>query len=822
MISRSRAGLAFVTVLIGSVLSTAGLAEDPAVHVLEPGFRARLLPSELTNINGVSFGPDGALYALMYDGKVHRLTDTDGDGLQDTTEPYWDRTPLVSPIAMAWGPDGALYVSSHRKVSRLVDSDGDGRGDHEEVVADGWPQVPSGSGLVDAMGLAFDEEGRLHLGLGCADFTNPYLLKDGRPGYRRDAETGTILRFAADFGSREILATGLRFTYALKFNRAGDLFATDQEGETWLPGGNPLDEIDHIQAGRHYGWPPRHPEYLPDVADEPPVVGFRPQHQSACGLVFNEPAKGGARFGPESWAGDAFVALYSRGRVNRVTLVKTPAGYVAADRPFATFNRMPTDVAISPDGALYVALHSGAPDWGTGPQGPGTIVRIDAAEGAERAPRAAFAWPVSPIEVRLVFAGSAPDADALVRLAGTPIDFGVHARAGDRFEAYKPPYKAVEAQQAAPRGSLTVAGARIDPELDPSTVVLATDPHPQDATYVLRLPPLQGVEGGPEAPPLDLEYSFAGVEANWEPAPDAAPAPLSLWWPHLDPDVTHRLTAGSRLHAAQRRALAEPGTLALRTLVRLPQGASLTLNAGGSLRLEEGTLAGEDGVLADEGRRMTFTAPGPDAGELFVIVATGGTPDGPPTLHAAYHTAADPMPRPLPLDAFRLPWAPPAPPPSATVPEAASALAGGDPAKGEAIFFSEEARCSSCHRVGGKGGLVGPDLSNLRERSLASVAHDIQEPSATIHPDYVPYTVSLKDGRVLAGVVRADGPDALKVIDTNAQETRVARAEIEEIRPSATSIMPVGLAGVIGEQRLKDLLAYLTTRPAAEGTKPTK
>jgi putative heme-binding domain-containing protein len=178
-------------------------------------------------------------------------------------------------------------------------------------------------------------------------------------------------------------------------------------------------------------------------------------------------------------------------------------------------------------------------------------------------------------------------------------------------------------------------------------------------------------------------------------------------------------------------------------------------------------------------------------------------------LHAAYHTPDDPTPRPLPLDAFRLPWAPPAPPPSSAEPEAAPALAGGDPARGEAIFFGDQAKCSTCHRIDGQGADVGPDLSNLREKSLASVARDIAEPSATIHPDYVPYTVSLHDGRVLAGIVRSDGPDALRVIDTNAQETRVTRAEIEEIRPTATSIMPVGLGGAIGEQALKDLLAYL-------------
>ena len=42
----------------------------------------------------------------------------------------------------------------------------------------------------------------------------------------------------------------------LAFNEAGDLFCTDQEGETWCPDGNPLDELNRILPGHNYGFPP--------------------------------------------------------------------------------------------------------------------------------------------------------------------------------------------------------------------------------------------------------------------------------------------------------------------------------------------------------------------------------------------------------------------------------------------------------------------------------------------------------------------------------------------------------------------------------------
>src|SRR5207249_359569 len=160
----------------------------------------------------------------------------------------------------------------------------------------GWKELPHG---VDALGVVLDKEGSVYFGLGCADYTNPYLLdKEGKAHYDIKSERGTILKVSPDFKKRQIIATGIRFPVGLAFNRHDDLFATDQEGATWLPNGNPFDELLHIHKGVHYGFPPRHPKHLPDVIDEPSVFDYGPQHQSTCGLCFNEPIKpGGPIFG---------------------------------------------------------------------------------------------------------------------------------------------------------------------------------------------------------------------------------------------------------------------------------------------------------------------------------------------------------------------------------------------------------------------------------------------------------------------------------------------------------------------------------------------
>ena len=454
------------------------------VHLLVPGFTVQELPVKLSNQNNLRFAPDGSLTTLGYDGKVWRLRDTDGDGLEDTAEPFWDQPTLSVPVGMAWSTQG-LYVSSRGKISLLRDTDGDGRADTEEVVVSGWPATDVASGGVDASAVTLDPAGNLHFGLLVADYSNAYRLrkrKDLKPEekawlaahgqaaegdpeeqvslYDLGSPRGTIQRFSPRTKTLTTLATGIRVPYALAFNRAGDLFNTDQEGETWMPDGNPLDELNHIVTGRNYGFPPRHEKWLPDLVSEPPVVGFGPQHESTCGLVFNEPrgplnahvptatdaapadapapppvpsknsagrpAKAGppapplppggnaARsrtplpaapaqglFGPKWWEGDAFVAGESRGKIWRVRLVKTPHGYVGKPYTIARLSMLTLDLAISPKGDLYVCCHSGPPDWGTGPQGEGKIFKITYSD--TNAPQPVVVWPANPTEVRVAF-----------------------------------------------------------------------------------------------------------------------------------------------------------------------------------------------------------------------------------------------------------------------------------------------------------------------------------------------------------------------------------------------------------------------------------
>jgi putative heme-binding domain-containing protein len=801
-------------------------AAEPVIRMLVPGFTVRELPVKLTNINDVLYAADGRVFAAGYDGRIHVLRDSDGDGLEDKVEEFWYEPTLRTPLGMALAPEG-LYVVANSKIVLLKDTDGDGRADQEEVVVSGWARDDGiTGGGVDALGIAIDRENNLYFSLGCASFANPYRMKDGKAHYDITSERGTILKVSPDRKKREIFCTGYRFGINMAFNRHGDLFATDQEGETWLPNGNPLDELNHIRPGKHYGFPPRHPEHLPDVVDEPPVVTFGPQHQSTCGLTFNEPVSvKGQTFGPSSWNGDAFVCGFSRGKLWRVQLVKTPQGYVGQQSLIAQSRMMLFDAALSPRGDLLVSCHVGPPDWGVGPQGEGKLFKISYT--GESLPQPVLTWPNSPIEVRVAFDRSLPSgADEVAKLlSGMQIEYGEHVRAADRFEILKPPYEVVKQQEKTPRGKLPVVAARLSE--DRRTLILTTHPHPQPVHYALSLPMALVDPATDAAATIELDYTLHGVEAEWSDGKKGQRDNerrddkrfWRTWLPDITPTVWVPLTNGSADHQRFLERLANGGSLSIRTRLGPDDGAakySIESTLEFSYQSGEGTSvsAGEE----SDSYVTTALAIGrpDDTLNLRFEIPTARLSPGKRNFRALVHDGRAGEYRALPLESMFVPWAPAAVTPAASKESVTNQDRAGNPGRGKEIFFGSVAQCGACHTMHGEGAKLGPDLSNLSHRDRASILRDIVKPSAVINPDYVSYTANLRDGRTFTGVLRPEGPDKLRVLDSNAKETLIAVADVEQLLPAKTSVMPDGIDKKLTAEQLDDLLAFVRQTPPAQ------
>jgi putative membrane-bound dehydrogenase-like protein len=128
-----------------------------------------------------------------------------------------------------------------------------------------------------------------------------------------------------------------------------------------------------------------------------------------------------------------------------------------------------------------------------------------------------------------------------------------------------------------------------------------------------------------------------------------------------------------------------------------------------------------------------------------------------------------------------------------------------DLALGRAVFAKT---CQQCHTLYGSGGKVGPDITGSNRANLDYLLENILDPSAVIPNEYKATVLTLQNGRVVTGIVRAETPAALTVATANETLT-VPVNEIEERSSSPTSMMPDDLLKPLSDGEVRALIAYL-------------
>jgi putative heme-binding domain-containing protein len=791
--------------------------DPPVVQMLVPGFTVHELPLKIGNINNVRYRHDGRAVALGYDGRIHLLSDSDGDGLEDHDELFWDKTTMRGPIGIALtaknDPHGdGVIVASKGKVSLFLDGDRDGHADEEKIIATGWKESFHS---VDTLGVAIDpKDGAIYFGLGTVNFADPYLIDKatGRAGYDIHDIRGTIQRLSADFSRRETICTGVRFTCALAFNRAGDLFATEQEGATWLANGNPLDELLHIERGKHYGFPPRHPKHLPDVRDEPAVSEYAPQHQSTVGMVFNEGVNGGPPFGPPHWEGDAIICGESRGKIWRTKLAKTPLGYVAQNHLLACLTLLTVDACVTPQGDLLVACHSGPPDWGTGPAGEGRLFKIRF--HGRTLPQPVETWAAAPDEFRVAFDRPLIAAEWANAKDQVKVEAGAYVSPGDRFEVVRPGYQVVRDQMATPRRWIDVLGLTLTD--DQRTLVLRVPRQTEPARFAITLPLPESWQqhgGMAQHPQIDVGATLNGIAAHVTAA-DGKSDQIVL--PHPSLEAARLFTKGSAEHERFLAAAAQPGA-------KLTFDAVIDVSNPFVPAVQPGSKLDWD-IAADPFASARFEVRSDYAPEPQPKFAE----DSPKAHFRKMQTLAvdvlephanglflvhDALRHPINPSRLFVPWMSEMPPvvPGDVLVKARTDVKGNW-LRGRRLFFGEAA-CAACHTIRGEGLAFGPDLTNLIHRDRESVIVDITKPSATINPDQAGSLVELKDGSSFPGIIRSFDQTRLLLAGPGGVQTEFPRADVVRTTPLKTSLMPEGLAQTLNGEKLEDLLTFLLLNP---------
>ena len=142
-------------------------------------------------------------------------------------------------------------------------------------------------------------------------------------------------------------------------------------------------------------------------------------------------------------------------------------------------------------------------------------------------------------------------------------------------------------------------------------------------------------------------------------------------------------------------------------------------------------------------------------------------------------------------------------------------LAQADVAKGHALFVGV---CGQCHKLFGEGGALGPDLTGSGRRNLDYLLQNIVDPNAVVDAAYYLNTLTLKDGRVLSGIV---GPQTERTLTLRSvgQETTLDRADIVQRDTQPISLMPEALLQAFSPEQQRDLLAYLMSETGAKAGK---
>jgi len=288
-----------------------------AIHVPH-GYQASVYATGLHHPTAIAFGPDGRLYVAQDTGQVVSVT-------SGSSSPRPFLRGLEVPLGLLWR-GRTLYISERGKVEAL------GPGGRRLVVG-GLPYR-----LHQQDSIVAGADGRLYLGSGS---TCDVCIE-------HDPRSAAILSFRPDGSHLQVVATGLRNPYGLVFAN-GVLYATvngrDDRGKS-----EPAEMIVRIRRGADYGWPSCWPSYAlrrligACHGVEPPLAYLEP-HSSADGIA--------------SWRGDLFVAEWGEylSDVHGRKLVRIRRGRAST---FATGFDHPLALAVGPSRELLVA------DWGRG------------------------------------------------------------------------------------------------------------------------------------------------------------------------------------------------------------------------------------------------------------------------------------------------------------------------------------------------------------------------------------------------------------------------------------------------------------------------
>lgn len=138
-----------------------------------------------------------------------------------------------------------------------------------------------------------------------------------------------------------------------------------------------------------------------------------------------------------------------------------------------------------------------------------------------------------------------------------------------------------------------------------------------------------------------------------------------------------------------------------------------------------------------------------------------------------------------------------------------------DAAMGRQVF---QKTCAACHRLGGEGTKIGPELDGIGVRGVDRLLEDVLDPSRNVDQAFRTTLIETTDGRALSGLALREEGAVLVLADNQGKEIRLPLTEIEQRSLGSLSPMPANVADLLPESDFYHLLAFLLSNrqvPAA-------
>lgn len=130
----------------------------------------------------------------------------------------------------------------------------------------------------------------------------------------------------------------------------------------------------------------------------------------------------------------------------------------------------------------------------------------------------------------------------------------------------------------------------------------------------------------------------------------------------------------------------------------------------------------------------------------------------------------------------------------------------GDVARGQTVFRKI---CSTCHRAGGFGQQVAPELASVKNKSDADLLVAILDPNREAQPNFNVYTVITDQGRVYNGIIATESAGSVTLKRAEGKQDVILRSNIDQMISTGLSLMPVGLEKDLKRQDIADVIAFV-------------